>query len=161
MRGIVVVAYQHMAAGDTTVFISKDINARIKSDSLGIETEDFEAQKVDADRLYSGYTEIQCDADLINRLYDEKQLPVTDLEPYLNSDDDDPAPDIVSPAEEEVDVDDAVVGRLGFECFVPVGVPEVDLDRPARPVPRHALRRNGKLDRIRSAGRHAGSPGNQ
>lgn len=76
---IINVAYQHREAGDTTVFISKDINARIKSDALGIETMDFEAQKVDADRLYAGYTEVDCDADLINRLYDEKQLPLADL----------------------------------------------------------------------------------
>lgn len=76
---IINVAYQHREAGDTTVFISKDINARIKSDALGIETMDFEAQKVDADRLYAGYTEIDCDAELINRLYDEKQLPLADL----------------------------------------------------------------------------------
>src|SRR5690606_8107099 len=31
------------------VFVSKDLNARIKSDALGIRTEDFENQKVDAD----------------------------------------------------------------------------------------------------------------
>jgi hypothetical protein len=32
--------------------------ARIKSDALGIKTEDFENQKVDADRLYTGYFEV-------------------------------------------------------------------------------------------------------
>ena len=36
------------------IFISKDINCRLKSDALGLPTEDFEAQKVDADTLYSG-----------------------------------------------------------------------------------------------------------
>ena len=38
--------------GKHVVFISKDINARIKSDALGLTTEDFEAQKVDFDHLH-------------------------------------------------------------------------------------------------------------
>jgi PhoH-like ATPase len=44
--------------GKRVVFISKDINARIKSDALGLTTEDFEAQKVDFEKLYTGYREM-------------------------------------------------------------------------------------------------------
>ena len=76
---ILAVAYQLMHAGHTAVFISKDINARIKSDALGIPTQDFESQKVDADRLYTGYIELNTPAELINKLYEEKQLPLTEL----------------------------------------------------------------------------------
>lgn len=36
------------------IFISKDINARIKSDAIGIETRDFEKQKIDYERRYEG-----------------------------------------------------------------------------------------------------------
>src|SRR4029079_4226870 len=43
--------------GKRVTFITKDINARIKSDALGLHTEDFEAQKVDFDRLYTGWRE--------------------------------------------------------------------------------------------------------
>ncbi len=46
------------------VFISKDINCRLKSDALGIPTEDFEAQKVDADRLYKGYLAVDMPTEL-------------------------------------------------------------------------------------------------
>ncbi|MFA7238249.1 MAG: PIN domain-containing protein, partial [Phycisphaeraceae bacterium] len=63
---IIACALHYHQLGKHAVFISKDINARIKSDILGIRTEDFEAQKVDIDRLYSGYMEITCSADLIN-----------------------------------------------------------------------------------------------
>src|SRR3989337_2539535 len=51
--------------GQRVVFISKDINARIKSDALGLTTEDFEAQKVDFDKLYTGYREIDVPASVI------------------------------------------------------------------------------------------------
>ena len=51
-------AYNLMQEGKRVVFISKDINARIKSDALGIPTEDFEAQKVDFERLYTGWREL-------------------------------------------------------------------------------------------------------
>src|SRR2546421_906573 len=63
--------------GKRVVFISKDINARIKSDALGLLTEDFEAQKVDVDHLYSGWREVIVDAATINRLFSEKQLTLS------------------------------------------------------------------------------------
>lgn len=85
---IIAVAYALKEAGKETIFISKDINARIKSDSLGIPTEDFESQKVDYETLYSGYRELTVEPAVIDRLYSEKRLLITDpvlakLEPKL------------------------------------------------------------------------------
>jgi PhoH-like ATPase len=60
--------------GHRVVFITKDINCRIKSDALGLHTEDFEAQKVDFERLYTGWREIKIPGRLIDRLYSDKQL---------------------------------------------------------------------------------------
>ena len=52
-------------ADKPVIFVSKDINARIKSDSLGIKTMDFEKQKVDFEKLFTGYRELAVtDADL-------------------------------------------------------------------------------------------------
>ena len=82
---IIAVAHQHLSEGHETVFISKDINARIKSDALGITTMDFEAQKVDADRLYTGYLRAETPGDLIDRLYENKQLETASLETYLSN----------------------------------------------------------------------------
>ncbi|MEO0513373.1 MAG: PhoH family protein [Planctomycetota bacterium] len=65
------------------VFVSKDLGARIKSDTLGIRTEDFENQKVDAERLYAGFSELSCDGRLIDKLYQQKALEMRELEPYL------------------------------------------------------------------------------
>jgi PhoH-like ATPase len=60
--------------GKHVVFISKDINARIKSDAMGLITEDFEAQKVDFDRLYTGWREITVSGKTIDKLFGEKQF---------------------------------------------------------------------------------------
>ena len=84
---IIAVAWHLKQTGKNAVFISKDINARIKSDTLGITTEDFEAQKVDINRLYTGYLELTTPPDVIDTLWDEKQLPVEALRQYLVSDD--------------------------------------------------------------------------
>jgi len=43
------------------VFISKDINARIKADVLGVHSEDYEAERVDCDSLYTGFKTIEND----------------------------------------------------------------------------------------------------
>ncbi|HEB60906.1 MAG TPA: PhoH family protein, partial [Phycisphaeraceae bacterium] len=50
---------------------------------LGIQTEDFEAQKVDADRLFTGYSQVTAPGELIDELYAERMLPLADLQPYL------------------------------------------------------------------------------
>lgn len=82
---IITVAFHHWREGRRAVFISKDINARVKADALGIPTEDFEAQKIDIDRLYTGYVELPVDAALIDRLYSQKQLPLTEIQPQLDA----------------------------------------------------------------------------
>ena len=72
---IICCAKSLQAEGKRVVFITKDINSRIKGDALGIDVEDFEAQKVDFDRLYTGWREVRVRGDLIDRLFSEKQLP--------------------------------------------------------------------------------------
>ncbi len=75
---IISVAWELKRLGRTVIFISKDINARIKSDALGISTEDFQAQKVDYDTLYSGYREIAVPGSTIDQLYAQKRVAITD-----------------------------------------------------------------------------------
>ena len=62
--------------GRPVVFVSKDINARIKSDSLGITTMDFEKQKVDFDRLYTGYREVEVTDAAVKSLIQNGKLSV-------------------------------------------------------------------------------------
>ncbi len=80
---IIGVAWKLQEKGQRAIFISKDINCRLKSDALGLPTEDFEAQKVDADTLYSGYATVAVPGGLIDTLYHEKQLGLDELRPHL------------------------------------------------------------------------------
>lgn len=80
---ILSVAHALHADGKHTVFISMDINARVKGDALGLRVEDFEAQKVDADWLFTGNIELTVPGSLIDELYDERQLPVDKLDQFL------------------------------------------------------------------------------
>lgn len=79
---IICCAFTLHQAGKRVVFISKDINARIKSDALGLTTEDFEAQKVDFERLYTGWRELQVASSVIDQLYANKQYSLQ-VEPPL------------------------------------------------------------------------------
>ena len=88
---ILAVAHALHAAGCTTIFISKDINARVKGDALGLPVEDFEAEKVDADWLYTGHVEIATPPELIDELYNERQLDIARVAEYLVAPDEDGA----------------------------------------------------------------------
>ena len=81
---IIAVAYRLKQKGKHTVFISKDINARIKSDTMGITTEDFQAQKVDFERLYTGYQEASVPGHAIDTLFQEKTLKLPLEKLYAN-----------------------------------------------------------------------------
>ena len=76
---ILCTAYTLQQQGKRVVFITKDINARIKADSMGVDAEDFEASKVDFDKLYQGWREIDIKPDQFDTLYTTKQL-ILDLE---------------------------------------------------------------------------------
>jgi PhoH-like ATPase len=76
---IIAVAWNLHTRGTRTVFVSKDLNARIKSDALGIRTEDFENQKVDADRLYQGFMSLEVPGELIDELYSQRMLGIDRL----------------------------------------------------------------------------------
>jgi PhoH-like ATPase len=85
---ILAVAHALVGEGRPTVFITKDINARVKADALGIDVQDFEAQKVDADWLYSGHAHVYVPGEVIDELYDERQIPLERIEAYLSVEDD-------------------------------------------------------------------------
>jgi PhoH-like ATPase len=80
---IICCAFALHQEGKQVVFISKDINARIKSDALGVPTEDFEAQKVDFDTLYAGWREVAVAPELIGKLFSEKQYKLETERPLV------------------------------------------------------------------------------
>jgi PhoH-like ATPase len=81
---IICCAFSLLQDGKRVIFITKDINARIKSDAMGLVAEDFEAQKVDFERLYTGWREMTVPAGTIDRLFSEKQIKIDLDTPYAN-----------------------------------------------------------------------------
>jgi PhoH-like ATPase len=69
--------------GKNVFFISKDINARVKADALGIPSEDFENQKVNIDELYDGWVRLDRDAKRIKELSSLETIDVRDLDSTL------------------------------------------------------------------------------
>ncbi len=80
---IIAAAWALHREGKRAVFVTKDLAARIKSDSLGIQSEDFLNQQVDGDRLYTGYLELETSSEIIDTLYRDRMLEVESLEEYL------------------------------------------------------------------------------
>jgi PhoH-like ATPase len=78
---IILTAYDLARQGRTVFFVSKDINARVKATALGIRAVDYEKQKVDTDKLYSGFTEVDATADTVASLAAEKRIPWSDQLP--------------------------------------------------------------------------------
>ncbi len=70
------VAWRLHSAGERVIFVSKDINARLKADALGLEAMDFEKQKVDFDEIYTGYRELTVPAAVIDEIHRSEPVAV-------------------------------------------------------------------------------------
>lgn len=61
-------------AGETVVFITKDINLRIKAEAIGLVAEDYEKEKVHPEQLYMGWRELSLPADEIDQFFKAKRM---------------------------------------------------------------------------------------
>ncbi len=59
---------------ENVIFISKDINLRIKAEAIGLATQDYEKEKVNVTELYNGFKELQLPQSEIDKFYKEKRL---------------------------------------------------------------------------------------
>ena len=78
---IILTAYQLQRQGHTVFFVSKDINARVKATALGIRAVDYEKQKVNIERLYPGYAELDSSTDTVETLRREGIIPWNETPP--------------------------------------------------------------------------------
>ena len=81
---ILAVAKALLHQGERVIFVSKDINSRLKADALGIEVMDFEKQKCDFDTLYTGWREIKVSALMIDTFHKNETLTLDGSELYTN-----------------------------------------------------------------------------
>ena len=69
-------------AGAEVVFVTKDINARVKADALGIKAQDFLATRVNFDELYTGWSEHEVDQETVEAFYRHEPVALAaDLHP--------------------------------------------------------------------------------
>ncbi len=81
---IISVAYDLHHKGETVFFISKDVNARIKAEALGIKARDYEKQMVEYSSLYRGWREINLATEEINNLYKNHEIDLKSYTLYEN-----------------------------------------------------------------------------
>lgn len=77
---ILAVAKSLQDQNEQVIFVSKDINSRLKADALGIEVMDFEKQKCDFDHLYTGWQTIEVPGDIIDDFYAKKEVSYNGFE---------------------------------------------------------------------------------
>ena len=75
---ILAVANSLHERGEKVIFVSKDINARLKADALGIDVMDFEKQKCNIDDLYTGWRSIQVPGAVIDRFHEAESTQETE-----------------------------------------------------------------------------------
>jgi PhoH-like ATPase len=65
-----------------TIFITKDTNLRIKADSLGIATEDYDTERVALDEIYSGLSEVNLPGEIVDEFYQNGTLDLEKIEGF-------------------------------------------------------------------------------
>lgn len=70
--------------GKPVIFVTKDVNLRIRADAMGLEAEDYTEQQVDISELYSGTTDIAVPGDRVDSFYSEGRIELDAPEPYPN-----------------------------------------------------------------------------
>jgi PhoH-like ATPase len=81
-NSIVGAALEAQAAntGLTTIFVTKDVNLRIRASALGLRVEDFDSEGTDISELYSGVAEVKVPAEAVDGFYREGKIKLED--PY-------------------------------------------------------------------------------
>jgi PhoH-like ATPase len=62
---------------DQTVFVTKDVNLRLRADALGLNAVDYEAGRIDIEELYSGLTELPVKGTDVDTFYAQGALPIS------------------------------------------------------------------------------------
>ncbi|MDD5687605.1 MAG: PhoH family protein [Elusimicrobia bacterium] len=69
-------AFARQKKGEQVVFITKDINLRIKAEAIGVKTQDYEKEKIKIEQLYQGYREISVSSEVLDKFYKNKSTKV-------------------------------------------------------------------------------------
>lgn len=79
-NNIIGIALALKQKGENVHFVTKDINVRVKADALGVESEDYETNKVNIDELYAGWTTVTVKDAEVDEFYKSGKISMA---PYL------------------------------------------------------------------------------
>ena len=71
------------------IFVSNDMLAAVKGDTLGLKVEKYESDRLidDLEEVHKGYHEIQIPSELINKFYDNERLEFEEVQEYIGEKD--------------------------------------------------------------------------
>lgn len=75
----VVIGIQKREPDRRVIFVTKDINLRIKADAVGVEVEDYSTDRVVYDDLDKGYTEIEVSKDIFDKFNKSGKIELEEL----------------------------------------------------------------------------------
>lgn len=78
------VAWHLKQEGKHVIFVTKDVNARIKGEALGLSTCDFEKQKASYEDLYKGWKEFYISDDQLSEFIQKHEIPLNNEEVHPN-----------------------------------------------------------------------------
>jgi PhoH-like ATPase len=71
---ILLTALSLQQKGEKVIFISKDVNLRIRAEAIGLTVQDYEKEKVNIETLYTGYQTIKVEKNIIDKFYIDKKI---------------------------------------------------------------------------------------
>ncbi|RYF03529.1 MAG: PhoH family protein, partial [Deltaproteobacteria bacterium] len=86
-NAILATALQFHGAQDgdgQAIFVTKDVNLRIRADALGLRVEDYDSERTDISELYSGIFELEVSGEDIDTFYRTQSLALSDPYYYPN-----------------------------------------------------------------------------
>ena len=78
------VAYSLHVDGEEVIFVTKDINVRIKADALGMKVMDFEKEKISCDELFPGCSEFTLPPEMIDLFFEKGSLEIPEADMFPN-----------------------------------------------------------------------------
>lgn len=70
---------ERYAQEQPVVLVTKDINLRIKSDALGVVSQDYTTDKIEHDDLYSGVYTVEVEEEILTQFYTEGEVHMMDV----------------------------------------------------------------------------------
>ena len=82
----IALAHKERHSGHYVALVSKDINMRVKAQTLGLQAEDYLTDKIEVNELYAGHRSVTVPASVIDAVYQNKEIPLSALGDALAGD---------------------------------------------------------------------------